>query len=498
MVKKDQNDSGEDHVLFAEESGKKPEKDDTGKKFKLLIVDDEKEIHVMTKLVLDDYKFLGATLEFHSAFSGEEAKKLIKKHPDAACVLLDVVMETKESGLEVAKFIREEEKNEKIRIVLRTGQPGKAPEKDVILNYDINDYKEKTELTNQKLFTTITTALRSYNHLIDLEKKNQEIKRKNIRLNEEIARRLVAESNLTKYNRSLEKMIDSKSMRLKSAITALKAAESDLIEARKLASIGNISSVTLNKVNFSGSEVKENLETIAKYQSDMNLLLQKYELLQHIISPNGSVENDPKITVDMTISDIDQFREDIDIEEILQRYPAIIEDSTRGIDQIEKAISDIKRFISIKNEKKEKKDINKILTKAAHKVQKKFVNSIDLQMTLGKLPKAKVPKDNIKTALKEIVKNAFEAVDPHGIVSISTEYDPPDNIIHVFDIGSGIEKEDLANVFKPYFTKNKKDAKGLGLSFAKAVILNNNGSISVESTIKEGTNITIHLPVDDV
>ena len=97
----------------------------------------------MTKLVLSDYSYMGRTLEFYSAFSAKEAEQLIRNHPDAACILLDVVMETNDAGLELARFIRDKEKNDKLRIILRTGQPGKAPEKEIIVNYDINDYKEK-------------------------------------------------------------------------------------------------------------------------------------------------------------------------------------------------------------------------------------------------------------------------------------------------------------------------------------------------------------------
>ena len=83
----------------------------------------------------------------------EELK--VEQHPDAAIVLLDVVMETDDAGLQVARQIRETLKNNHIRIILRTGQPGQAPERQVIVNYDINDYKSKTELTAQKLFTVV-------------------------------------------------------------------------------------------------------------------------------------------------------------------------------------------------------------------------------------------------------------------------------------------------------------------------------------------------------
>lgn len=140
------------------------------KKWKILIADDEKNVHHITKMVLQDYVFEKRELEFLSAYNGEETKKLLEKHPDIAVLLLDVVMEKDDTGLEIVKFIREQLKNKFIRIVLRTGQPGQAPEKQVIMEYDINDYKEKTELTAQKLFTTITAALRSYRDLRIIDK----------------------------------------------------------------------------------------------------------------------------------------------------------------------------------------------------------------------------------------------------------------------------------------------------------------------------------------
>ncbi len=140
------------------------------KPWKIIIADDEVEVHNVTKMVLNDYVFEGRSLEFLSAYSGEETKQLIAANSDTAIILLDVVMETDDAGLKLARFIRQDLKNSFVRIILRTGQPGKAPERDVIIDYDINEYKEKTELTVQKLFTTITSALRSYRDLRIIEK----------------------------------------------------------------------------------------------------------------------------------------------------------------------------------------------------------------------------------------------------------------------------------------------------------------------------------------
>ncbi|KAF7765945.1 hypothetical protein PUND_a1698 [Pseudoalteromonas undina] len=141
--------------------------------WKVLIVDDEPEVHAVTRLALSDFKFQDKRLEFISAYSGAEAKKLIDEHPDAAIILLDVVMETDDAGLQVAKYIRNTVKNNYIRIILRTGQPGQAPERQVIVNYDINDYKSKTELTAQKLFTVMMASLRSYRDIISIEQSRE-------------------------------------------------------------------------------------------------------------------------------------------------------------------------------------------------------------------------------------------------------------------------------------------------------------------------------------
>lgn len=142
----------------------------TTKKWKILICDDEAEVHTITKSVLSDFVFKNSKLEFFSAYSGKEAIEILKDNSDIAIILLDVVMESDYAGLDAVKTIREELKNNFIRIVLRTGQPGYAPEKEVILKYDINDYKEKTELTDVKLYTTIISALRAYKDLRKIER----------------------------------------------------------------------------------------------------------------------------------------------------------------------------------------------------------------------------------------------------------------------------------------------------------------------------------------
>ncbi|MGZ9045629.1 MAG: DUF3369 domain-containing protein [Telluria sp.] len=137
--------------------------------WKVLLVDDEPDIHDVTKLTLSRFRMDGRALAFLHAYTGAEAKEVLARESDIALVFLDVVMENEDSGLEVARWMREDLNNTFTRIVLRTGQPGQAPEERVIVNYDINDYKEKTELDRTKLFTTTFAALRAYRDIMKVE-----------------------------------------------------------------------------------------------------------------------------------------------------------------------------------------------------------------------------------------------------------------------------------------------------------------------------------------
>lgn len=139
----------------------------------ILIVDDDRAIHEVTRIALSDVQFEGRPLRFLSACSAAEGRTLLAAHPEIALILLDVVMETDVAGLDLIRFVRFELGNPLVRIVLRTGQPGQAPERRIIVEYDISDYKTKVELTSPKLFTTVVTALRLYRQLRELAEHRQ-------------------------------------------------------------------------------------------------------------------------------------------------------------------------------------------------------------------------------------------------------------------------------------------------------------------------------------
>ncbi|MFT5593238.1 MAG: signal transduction histidine kinase [Oceanicoccus sp.] len=167
-----------DDLLFGDEvesSSKTPpaELRSSGNHYQILVVDDDEYVHQLTKMVLRGFHFDGHPIQLASALSAKEAIEYLGKHDNVAVALVDVVMETDDAGLQLVNHIRNVYSNNEIRLLIRTGQPGAAPEESVFQDYDINDYLSKTDITAHKLRMALLNALRSYRdirHAVELQK----------------------------------------------------------------------------------------------------------------------------------------------------------------------------------------------------------------------------------------------------------------------------------------------------------------------------------------
>jgi diguanylate cyclase (GGDEF)-like protein/PAS domain S-box-containing protein len=199
-----------------------------GPAWKVAVIDDDPGMHAVTRLVLESMRYKDRPLQLLHARSAAEARELLRNEPDLAVVLLDVVMETESAGLDVVRFIRDELGNRLVRIVLRTGQPGKALESRVITEFDINDYREKSELSAQKLVTTVTAALRGYDDLLTIRE-------------------------LASSKDYLESLVRDRTARLSEVNRRLAHKQALLAEAQRLARVGNYEwSLADQQVHWSG------------------------------------------------------------------------------------------------------------------------------------------------------------------------------------------------------------------------------------------------------
>lgn len=145
--------------------------------WKVLVIDDDEDVHALTNLNLKQFSFSGRPLQLFHAYSAAQAREMFSNESDFAVALVDVVMETDDAGLRLVEYVRNELKNPTVRLIIRTGQPGIAPEREVIDNYDIDDYKDKTELTAQKLYTTLRSTLKAYRDIKVIDYNRQGLKR---------------------------------------------------------------------------------------------------------------------------------------------------------------------------------------------------------------------------------------------------------------------------------------------------------------------------------
>jgi diguanylate cyclase (GGDEF)-like protein len=161
----EQSKDDQDDLVFLEEHPAPAGTTGARNVWRVMIIDDDEDVHSTTTFALGNLDMQQRPLEFVHAYSAGQARELLKHEPEIAVILLDVVMEQDDAGLHLVRYIRETLKLHDVRIILRTGQPGYAPEIDAIRDFDINDYKTKSELTRIKLFTTVTAAIRSYEQI---------------------------------------------------------------------------------------------------------------------------------------------------------------------------------------------------------------------------------------------------------------------------------------------------------------------------------------------
>jgi len=223
--------------------------------WKVLICDDDRSVHVVTKLALDDFQFSGKSLEIISAFSAAEGIAILEQHPDIAVIFQDVIMETNDAGLQAVKYIREVLQNDLVRIVLRTGQPADFPELSILLNYDINDYKSKTELTEQKLFTTLVSSLRAYSTMVSLAESQQKL--------------LTLNTQLQKFNQELEELVKERTLELE--IAKESADSANKAKSQFLTNMSHELRTPLNAI-LGYAQILKNNKDPEKHQKGLNII----------------------------------------------------------------------------------------------------------------------------------------------------------------------------------------------------------------------------------
>ena len=420
--------------------------------WKIMIVDDDLAVHQATKLALKNFVFDGRPLFLLEAFSGSEAKQLISEHSDIAFILLDVVMETNDAGLNVVRYIREELNNKRIQIVLRTGQPGEAPEEYIIRNYEINDYKTKVELTRQRLITITISALRAYRNVIAVEEKSIE---------------------LTKTLKTLQQT------------------QLQLIQTEKMSSLGKMMAGIAHEINNPITFISGNINYAREYVHDLLELIDLYQ--QNLSAPVIAIEE--KI-------------EELDLNFLSQDLKKLLNSMQTGSDRIRKIVLGLRNFSRLDEAQMKQVNIHEGLENTLLILQHRLIANdsypeITVVKNYGKLVPINCYANQINQVFLEIFTNAIdvlttsEDVGKNPTIFITTEMKDSETVrVSIADNGIGMSENICQRIFDPFFTtKPVGEGTGLGLSISYQIITEQHkGQLQCISHRGKGTEFIIDIP----
>jgi len=482
-----------DAMFSAEETASASRKES----WKVLIADDEVEVHQVTELALSDFALEGKALSFLHAYSGQEAKQLVQANPDIAVVLLDVVMEAEDAGLQVVKYVREELGNQLIRIILRTGQPGQAPENLVVVNYGIDDYKTKTELTSQRLFIAVVTALRAFTTFMKALETSHNLELEIIQHQETEAALCVSEAREREKAGQLERSLHQ-----------LQHAQVQLVQSEKMATLGQLVAGVAHEINNPVNFIHGNLSHANEYMEDLLALLALYQV--EYPTPTAAVQAKAR---------------EIEVEFLVEDLPKLLASMRVGTERIREIVKSLRIFSRLDEAELKAIDLHEGIDSTLLILDNRLKACADrpaiaIVKNYGALPKVECCGGQLNQVFMNILSNAIDALEERmgygtkrlngaavvddaissfvPAIHLSTQVLEPGWVtIQIADNGSGMTDLVRQRLFEPFFTtKESGRGTGLGMSISHQIVTEKHkGSLQCVSTRGQGTEFVLKLPL---
>ena len=408
----------------------------------VLVADDDEEVHSTTRRILKSFSYKGRGIQLLHAYSAKETEKLVARTPDVALILLDVVMETTDSGLLVVDHIRGKLKNDIVQIVLRTGQPGHAPEHKAVVDYMINDYLNKNELTVQRILNVVIISLRAFNLTYTLQC--------------EVGERKLAEQQLREYREGLERLVDKRTDELKKANIALEGAVREAEDANRA------KSGFLNAMSHEFRTPMHGILSFASFGIKKYSIANRETILRYFTKIDASARRLLKLVNDLLdLAKLEAGRVVYEIERV--RLSDIVRDAIGELDAYADELAVSVTF-----------------------VEPGFDDTVE------------VDSAKISQVIVNLLSNAVKFSKAGEEVQLKLAEDGNLIVLAVKDAGIGIPEKEREGIFKKFVqgskTKSFVQGTGLGLPICKRIVEDHNGKIWVEEGTPKGSIFKFSIP----
>lgn len=421
---------------------------------KILIVDDDPQVLKLLSLLLSEYDYL-----IETAQNGQECIENIRKtNPDL--VLLDVFMPVM-NGIDACRIIKADPEIRHIPIIVLTSTADHET-KHKCLDAGANDFLampiDQTEL-----------VIRIKN-LLKLQA-FEEIRLKN---------RILVEN---------KKVLEQKNMELEKAYSDLKAAQSQILQQEKMASIGQLAAGIAHEINNPVGFIMSNLGSLQKFAG---------KLTDFIKIQSDAIENIAarKEEIETVISRVKEKKRSMKIDYIIDDLTKLINESLDGATRMKQIVQDLKAFSRTDEKEQKPADINAGLESTINIVWNELKYKAVVKKEYGDIPRTKCNLGQLNQVFMNILVNAAQAIDKQGEITVRTWQEGGNINVSISDTGAGIPPEHLNRIFEPFFTtKEVGKGTGLGMSIAYDIVKKHKGEIIVESDIGKGTTFTIKIPI---
>jgi two-component system, NtrC family, sensor kinase len=265
----------------------------------------------------------------------------------------------------------------------------------------------------------------------------------------------------------------------------LKAANEQILQSEKLASIGQLAAGVAHEINNPISFVYTNLGSLRGYVADLLAVLDTYALADPLLAADPEVQ--ARIAAVKKATDLEYVRQDIE---------TLVAESIDGAERVRRIVQDLRDFSRAGTNDWHLADLHAALDSTLTVVRNEIKYKAEVVKCYGELPPVECVVTQLNQVFLNLLLNAAQAIAERGVILLTSGCTGDEVWIAIADTGNGIPPENLSRIFDPFFTtKPAGVGTGLGLSVSYGIVDRHGGRIDVASKVGEGTTFTIHLPV---